>query len=505
MIVYHHTDMDGKSAGWIVHKLKSEYFKDTPESYIMTNYEDNFDKHDIRDDVFIVDISFTEKTYYKLKAICNSARSVTWIDHHASSEEVVNNHRDELQSYDNLTYFVSTCACGAALTYAYFKAEIDKHRNMCKYNIKADYKYNKNKDASINITITNIDDNGKAYNFTSAIIPLPIWLFHVDDFDSWKKLDPDTEGFKYGFDSYDTAIKKFDRNRGVWYFNPFWNNFNCVTFHKALIEEGKPIARHSHSENFRNLKNKFEWNFKGITFICMNTTKLSSETFEGLMKKYTAAIAFRYNGGLDIWNYSVYSDEKTSGFDCRKFCEEFGGGGHKNAAGFSSKKLIFTDPDFCKDNKPKEEKERIIFLGGSCNENLNWRESFIYLWKRYLNRDEYSSLKYIELFNPVVDEWTEDDRLKEDAIKKTSMMNIFLITPPEPGKYSYYSVAEAIECANTLDNTTVFIAYNRLNDLDGSIKSLDAVGKIIESKNGIYINSTDMQFIVKSVMDALIK
>ena len=122
MIVYHHDDMDGKSAAWLVHTMKPSSIEDHPKDYIMMDYNSKFDKHTIKDDVFVVDYSISHSTYDQFIELCKSARTVTWIDHHASSLDVVEKHKDELQAIKNLTYFVSKCACGAALVYskAYF-------------------------------------------------------------------------------------------------------------------------------------------------------------------------------------------------------------------------------------------------------------------------------------------------------------------------------------------------------------------------------------------------
>ena len=121
MVVYHHTDMDGKSAGWLVHDMHPFAIEDHPEKHIMTDYGDKFDKHNEKDDVVIVDVSISDTTYEDFLNICKTARSVTWIDHHQTSLDIIEKHKEELQAIPNLTYFVSKCACGAALTYSFFR------------------------------------------------------------------------------------------------------------------------------------------------------------------------------------------------------------------------------------------------------------------------------------------------------------------------------------------------------------------------------------------------
>ena len=51
--------------------------------------------------------------------------------------------------------------------------------------------------------------------------------------------------------------------------------------------------------------------------------------------QYDMCISFEYNG--DTWNIGLYSTK----IDVGEIAEEFGGGGHKGAAGFIVKKLPF--------------------------------------------------------------------------------------------------------------------------------------------------------------------
>ena len=109
LICYHHNDLDGRSAGALVHHMCPKTLAvDTIDSYIMCDYDSKFDKHTSLDDVFIVDMSFTEDTYQKLLDVINTARTVHWIDHHQSSVDMIKNHFEELQSKKNLIYFVNT-------------------------------------------------------------------------------------------------------------------------------------------------------------------------------------------------------------------------------------------------------------------------------------------------------------------------------------------------------------------------------------------------------------
>lgn len=491
---YHHTDMDGKSAAYVLHKHKPSMIEDNPSGYVPTNYGDNFDKHSEKDDVFIVDISISESDYSKLINTCKTARSVTWIDHHATSLQTIAKHKEELQRTANLTYFVSTCACGAALTHAFLhipqdelmairNIEDDEH-----YSIDAEYDSVK---GAINLILSKrkIDNTAGGYKWYDHKFILPRWLYHVDDFDCWKKLDQNSEYIKLAFDSYDTRFTIPSKDRGQREFNIFYDNLTCNPhFLPRLTQSGKIIYEYIHERYKSQLSDCFEWTYEGTKFLCKNGSGNSWE-FEHKISEYDAVILFHYSGKSGMWSYSVYSDEKST-FDCSKFCAKFDGGGHPHASGFSTKYLIFTSGK----RQEASKLSNVVFLGGTCGEDT-WRQRFIKYWKSSYIGDE-----DIELFNPVVEEWTDECRIKEDAVKATARINLFVITPEQAGPYSF---AEAVESAITLPGKTMLLAYNDETTGAKVSKSIDAVGKMVTAHGGIFKRYNSMQMLVNDVIDAL--
>lgn len=498
MICYHHNDLDGKAAAHCVHKYKPSDIQDTTGSYISCTYNDQFDKHTKNDIVFIVDLSITNSTYDKLLNVCKTARRVIWIDHHASSIEVVNAHNEELQNIGNLIYFVSDCACGAALTYAFLHCSLEKINKLWNresmYQIKANYS-NSNRSPIIDVSITRFDkDDPISATMYHETIKLPAWLYYVDDYDCWKKQDEQTEAFTLGLDCENYNVTK--KNRDIVVFNDIFDKMYVHAFLDSIIARGLFVSTYLRTRYRSELKNTFEWTYEGTTFLCKNGTG-NSWNFDRLIERYDACILFYYEGMSGKWKYSVFATDKSD-FSCQKFAEKFGGGGHPKAAGFYTDKLIFTSNEFT----TIEKKEQVIFLGGTV-EGFDWRSGLIAKWKKAMNDPSNKKINHIKLYNPILPNWSEEDRKREDEIKNNSLINIFVITPDMRG---YYSIAEAINCSHKTGSKSILIVYDKYdNGFDKMQKhSFDHIGELIKTNGGIYkyVSGDDA---LDEIMDILIK
>jgi hypothetical protein len=116
-----------------------------------------------------------------------------------------------------------------------------------------------------------------------------------------------------------------------------------------------------------------------------------------------------------------------------------------------------------------------VFLGGTCN-NSKWRDILI------------PHLK-INYFNPIVDNWTEEDYQKELKEREECDYCLYVITPKMKGSYS---IAETIDDSNKRPEKTIFCFVNKDGKYkfdEEQIKSLDKVGKMVENNKGIYLSS----------------
>ena len=481
MKIYHHNDIDGRAAAFCIHEnhWKHSNVPDSPYDYIEIDYTGNFDKHTIRDDVFLVDISISESTFEKLINLCETARTVTWIDHHQTSLDIVNKYIDKLQSIDNLTYFVSTCASGAALTYAFLdlpKNTLYRMRNTNKdeyYYIEATCEYitKTASGKSVKRIHTNLikrdkkDLNKETLANINNICDLPEWLHLVDTYDCFKHDDRERAlSFQHGIESFDTRVVIEGDNDTLTFNEGLWGEIKSAVY--LCISNGETIRRYMNQRFKKELSNTFVWEFEGHKFICKNCNGNSLE-FLDKINEYDAAIRFNYNGLKGIWSYSVYVSD-VSNFNAKEFCEKFGGGGHIKAAGFTSKSLIFN-------NSKSYHKEKVIYLSSAINDQS---EEFINSW----NKSKAEKIKDATIYSPS-DREVGDPNI-DSIIQKKSMANFFMLSGNI--ELDAFTIAEAVESSH--NTNTIMIVYDKFSNLynNAAIEKYKSIGRIIESNGGTF-------------------
>lgn len=166
--------------------------------------------------------------------------------------------------------------------------------------------------------------NTYVYLFGDKYIPRSVKL--VDSWDCFKFNMEQTLEFKCYFD---TLIPK----EAISAFRALLNNENKLnsyihigSYCKKLIENQYAMSRN----------NCYEIMFQGYTCIMCNTFLKSSLLFDDLMDKYDIAMVWCYNG--TNYAYSIYTNKDD--IRCDEIAENFGGGGHKQAAGFTLDYLL---------------------------------------------------------------------------------------------------------------------------------------------------------------------
>lgn len=341
-LCYHHNDMDGKAAANEVYKhWLSQGIKPDSSMFIMRGYDEPFNQDDYSGkEVYLVDLSFTDKSIGKLMQICEYASKVTWIDHHKSSIEVIKNEelKGKLSEYSNLEYFVNNDACGALLCFIYFNMRPYKFSSPQSLDYSIEYLGSKSITA---MKVTDPDGN-------TSIDDIPYYMKLIDLWDRWvygEDLNP--VYFNFGCDSRATSLFNYATkdSKTKTYNKNFWGCIDQRYVVTAIISDGKIAKRYNDNMNRTNRQESaYETRIDGWKGLVFNGHG-NSTVFGPMANKYDIVCLWNYNGKLGLYQYSLYSTNEN--VDCSKIAQKFdhNGGGHKGASGFSSKELIFKRKD----------------------------------------------------------------------------------------------------------------------------------------------------------------
>lgn len=302
-ICFRHNDMDGYCSAAIV-----MYFLNyrQPDRFIEMNYSSKDEEHlqyiidhvDVNTDIYIVDYSFTEKTKHLLEALLKKGHKVIWIDHHDSSIELIKKYPElsPRRSDYNIDGIVSKDGSGAYLAYRYFRP-----------------------------------NHG-----------VPRFIELVSDYDTFANRIENSCYYKLGIDTYINSKTKNDA------YTVFINQLsrlnndghkNILTVDSiSIINKGKIIKDYIDAENYKDITSYgYESQLEdGTKIYCINR-KTNSWVFGEKYNQYDAVVVYIFDG--EKYRYTMYSHDNI--YDCGKYAESKGGGGHRGAAGFTSTELLF--------------------------------------------------------------------------------------------------------------------------------------------------------------------
>lgn len=110
-------------------------------------------------------------------------------------------------------------------------------------------------------------------------------------------------------------------------------NFHDEDIIPTYLERGRAIYRYLHEEAKQIYSKKFSVFFKGKHFAVVNRERFNPVNFGIDYHKdgYEGFACFWWTG--KVWMFSLYNDDGK--VDCSEICKQYGGGGHKGAAGFT--------------------------------------------------------------------------------------------------------------------------------------------------------------------------
>lgn len=114
-----------------------------------------------------------------------------------------------------------------------------------------------------------------------------------------------------------------------------------------------------------------------------------------------------------------------------------------------------------------------VFLGGTCS-GYKWRDDLIPMLK-------------CDYYNPIVKNWSEEDRLREVHERETADYVLYVITS---GMKGVYSIAEIIDDSNKRpEKTIVCVLYDNIDKQMS--RSLQATLNLAKSNGATVLNSLE--------------
>ena len=157
-----------------------------------------------------------------------------------------------------------------------------------------------------------------AWEFFHPGTEVPKLLKHISDRDLWQFNLPETKA---------VSIALFSL---PYEFN-VWDKVDC----NKLADEGFALLRYQDQLVDMIIKKSFPKKIAGHNVVVVNSTSHWSEVGNTLCKKYPDAdFSASFYQDIDGYKWSLRS---IGDFDVSAIAKKFGGGGHKNAAGFTSK------------------------------------------------------------------------------------------------------------------------------------------------------------------------
>lgn len=227
---------------------------------------------------------------------------LVWIDHHKSSIE---SHPSDIVGYR----IDGVAACRLAWQwFDYHSKGFDGHFNQLDPNLprKDDYIHRR--------------------------VSEPWAVRLAGEYDIWDKRDSDAELFQHGLRSEQLHSSTWDDMLSI----------ECGSTVVRLLNQGRALEYAKAQENESIIKsNGFTVKWEGLTFLACNASRFNSHLFKaGINPEHDALLGFslRSNGK---WVVSLYGSPNRPDLDLSAIASRYGGGGHRQACGFTCDKLPF--------------------------------------------------------------------------------------------------------------------------------------------------------------------
>lgn len=278
LCIYHGHCDDGFGAAWAVRAATGKLFEFHAGQY-QTPPPDVTGRH-----VLLVDFSYKRPVLLEMAA---KAKSIVILDHHKTSAEDLSGFRAPSPFAEWKDHERPTVEGDAEPIAALF----DMNRSGA----------------------------GLAWDFFHAGKPRPRFIDYIEDRDLWRKSLPDGDAFTFALRSYPPDFDLWDK---------------LAEDVDGLIRQGAAIHRFFRCQVEDQKKNSQPALIGGVPCRVVNTPYTFASEVAGEIIEEPAkfgACYFQFASGE--WGYSLRS---RGDFDVSAIAKTFGGGGHKNAAGFKA-------------------------------------------------------------------------------------------------------------------------------------------------------------------------
>ncbi len=286
--IYHNKDLDGYCSGAIV-KLKYPDCK-----MIGYDYGQPLEIEATGEEIIMVDVSVPMTTMMKLAQMANY--KFTWIDHHISA----------INDYNK---FLSEFLKGDIEQIPPFTAILENGISAC--------------------------EGAWKYLFPDKQMPTAVKL--LGEYDTWRNQDKHRWDnailpFQFGMRQFCNSAETFPTDL----FEDYDNVTDSPVY--SIIGKGKTILDYQATQNERACASSaFEFTFGDMKAICLNGGGFNSDVFKSVYDESKHVLMMPFVFSKDHWTISLYTTKED--IDCSVLAKQFGGGGHRKAAGFQVKDI----------------------------------------------------------------------------------------------------------------------------------------------------------------------
>ncbi|MFW6016312.1 MAG: hypothetical protein ACOCRK_07720 [bacterium] len=294
-IFYHKSDLDGKCCGAIARRYCEE--NNIKYKFCPIEYGDVFPYEKLNKNDTIIMMDYAPQPYSKIFKIHNIVKNLIWIDHHTEAIKEYNkiSKQKNIQIKGRLNEDIKWAAC--TLAWEYF--------------------------------------------FPNIKIPLTVKL--IGAYDTWQHVHKTLDDKKFPYNlilpfQYGLKNKKNEPTSSIW--DPIFDDGYYIII--IIKSEGENILKYINQAN-KYLVEEFAYEIKweGLLWLCINNATKGSSQFESKFNRtrHDATMVYQRIPNKK-WKVHLYTDKQNIK-SLGKIAKKYGGGGHKQAAGFMCNELPF--------------------------------------------------------------------------------------------------------------------------------------------------------------------